>query len=275
MLFPRLLKFSTCRSLGAYLKHVDILFDSNVESYNEPFAEIIESLQDNQFFLKNGKKTVVKYIAEKMLQAPSTLETSRFKDYRAQGKVPLDKQKEVKVSVNRLALGDLVCEDHYNLQLSLSRSIEEGGDQDSNFNSLNTDIEAHPVNFQIKYDLRNDAYFMAEAQNAIENLEADVVDFRALDDKLEHQIADLITSRHIEAELEQVKEAKIDYAEGIRIKKLAKSANNVVYFGNRRSNSRTKRFLWILLSKMKKIRNRLTKKMKTSTHYSVQLAKTA
>ena len=228
LIFPRLLKFSTYGSLSSYLKHIDTLFDSQINNYNEPFAEILDGLQQNQFFFKNGKKSIVKYIAEKMLQAPST--SDGVKDLQnTKNRSTTDKSREVKVSVNRVVLGDLICDDHYNIQISLSRGLDiVDGDADSNFDSLNTDMQTKTVNFQIKYDLRNDMFFMAKGQNAIENLDLNPADFKEFDNNLNGQISALIKSRFIKAEEEQVKEVKIDYGEGIRIKKLANSANNVV-----------------------------------------------
>lgn len=226
-LFPRLLKYNSSRTLGSYLKLVDSLFDKNCDQ-NESFQDIIENLQDNIFFLKNGKKTVVKFIAEKMLRPPE----KRSDPTTIPNKGEDLKSREVKVNVNRLAFAEFITTDFYDLQISLpSRKPDNEEKASSNVDSLSMDVQNKIVAFQVKYDLHADMFFLAEARSEYENLESETNaadEFRAVDSKLQTQIANYVKSKFSLRKEESKNLIKIDYAEGIKTKRLVNNQNNMV-----------------------------------------------
>lgn len=226
-LFPRLLKYNTSRTLSGYLKQVDTLFERQGQ-HSEPFSQIIEGLQSNSFFLTNGKKTIVKQVAEKMLISP---DKSKVKEHHLATLESLSR--EVKVNVIRLAYGEFVSEDFYNLQLSLPmRVADKDADRDhSRVDSVYTDMHTKLVAFQMKYDMHADMFFLAEARNKHEQLETEALeedDFNAIDAKLQEQIAKFVQAKFVQPVDELKVQSKIDYAEGIKVKRLINNQNNMV-----------------------------------------------
>lgn len=217
--------------MANYLKHADALFDQEKEGFNDPMAAIIEDLQDNVFFLKNGKKTIVKYIVEKMLRQPQQKGNDTHKSETM--KTDQQKTREVKVIVNRLTFADSASPDHYDLQISIpaKKSDTQSDVQRTELNETSSMTLKNPtVAFQIKYDIVSNMFFMVQARSEFEQLEGDnaAADFKEVDKQLQAQIIKFIESK-LQVIKEVVKEnVKIDYAEGIKTKKLLKNDNNLV-----------------------------------------------
>jgi len=266
--FPRLLKYTDSRSLKMFLKNVDMLFDLSDPSSSDPFCRIVSNLQENRYFQHNGRKVITKIISLKMLESSRNIDKTKLDlegapDLAINSKKMMTlnptmsgtssvKSREIKISVNRMSLGDIHAINIFNLQLSMPmRKAPSTKDQlttlaapngqtnqirrQNSSDSLKTDRHNRNRGFQFKYNIIDDVYFLAENKGEIEDLEFDPTDVKnsplaALEAEMANYVDNLIRMSDRGVSTRDITQKKIDYAEGIRLRKLTNNPNNLAEY---------------------------------------------